>query len=584
MADHTLQPDDELLSAYIDGELTADELRAVEQWIASDPAAQAMVEELRAVSKAVQSLPAAKVPADWTAQLQRRLDIVASGGPEGIAHAARSPSVGRSKRGWLWSAAAIAAAVAIMLLLPRDVENELAMREPEVPAPAAAPERDRALADRERGPRALSPAPDSDSSAARTELAEPEARLEELAASEPGIAAMDDAPDSNRDRSDFASIAPLIEGVSPEVASNTYLIVWADVPPESLRQQQINTLLGSNGIYVSTTTDEWGEAAEPVRQQIELRNRLNVDGLAAGDGSGRNSRPLLRNEGAGFARGTGEAEGESGAGDSSGANGADVGNASPQEPEGETILVEATMEQILACVADMQRDTSNFDSIVVEPVNERTLERQWQLQSAHSQAEGQADRFSSDQGETDAESASLSLDADFGQRSSSAESPAKSGDQVAAEAEGLAQQPVAETAPERGKALSKLGVLKEQAVESPQARRLARPAQWYFYNAPPTDAETGYQVREQSKVLTSKMRKGQREPTADKREQIEQLNRYVQQQVAGVAGDEVASGMAEEQPVQALFVLRNNKIVAPAAGETPASESASRPAGEGQGP
>ena len=49
--------DDELLSAYLDDELSADERALVEARLATDPAAQQSLEQLRSVSQSVRSLP-----------------------------------------------------------------------------------------------------------------------------------------------------------------------------------------------------------------------------------------------------------------------------------------------------------------------------------------------------------------------------------------------------------------------------------------------------------------------------------------------------------------------------------------------
>jgi anti-sigma factor RsiW len=55
MTDHNRKYDldDELLSAYIDNELSAEERAAVEARLASDPAAQQLLHELRSVSQSV---------------------------------------------------------------------------------------------------------------------------------------------------------------------------------------------------------------------------------------------------------------------------------------------------------------------------------------------------------------------------------------------------------------------------------------------------------------------------------------------------------------------------------------------------
>ena len=56
--------DEELLSAYIDGEVTDDERAAVEKRLRGDPQARATVDELREVSQAVRSLPKCELGTD----------------------------------------------------------------------------------------------------------------------------------------------------------------------------------------------------------------------------------------------------------------------------------------------------------------------------------------------------------------------------------------------------------------------------------------------------------------------------------------------------------------------------------------
>ena len=49
--------EDELLSAYLDGELIAAEEAKVERLLAANPAAQQLLDELRALSATLQTLP-----------------------------------------------------------------------------------------------------------------------------------------------------------------------------------------------------------------------------------------------------------------------------------------------------------------------------------------------------------------------------------------------------------------------------------------------------------------------------------------------------------------------------------------------
>src|SRR5262245_47732440 len=129
--------DDELLSAYLDGELSADERAAVEARLATDPAAQQLLHELRSVSQSVQSLPTESLGRDLSEEIIGRAHEarVVHGFPDGgvvrgspdPAHAPdrRSPSTSSSeaqfidtlpkikifgsRRAWIWASMALAA-------------------------------------------------------------------------------------------------------------------------------------------------------------------------------------------------------------------------------------------------------------------------------------------------------------------------------------------------------------------------------------------------------------------------------------------------------------------------------------------
>ena len=66
--------DDELLSAYLDDELTPEERARVEERLAADPAARQLLDELRAVSRAMKDLPPATLGADLRETVLRRAE------------------------------------------------------------------------------------------------------------------------------------------------------------------------------------------------------------------------------------------------------------------------------------------------------------------------------------------------------------------------------------------------------------------------------------------------------------------------------------------------------------------------------
>jgi anti-sigma factor RsiW len=584
------QPDDELLSAYIDGELTADELRAVEEWLASDPAARALVEELRGVSSAVQALPRASVPAEWTAKLAERLDDARGNSApnpphhETNGHGDAMPSLpfGRSSRGWWWSAAAIAAAVAIMLMVPREPEQVVATNAPAFKAPARGGEIVMAAPDAANAPKPDSPALGSTFDApTRGEVAEGEG-IDALAMeSAPAPAtAVAPTPEASHEAADFAGIAAAPPAPASEVpapasarvtgdiataAENTYLIVWCDVPPESLREKEINELLTGNGIVVDETTDTWLAAAEPVRQQIELRNSINYQSTNAPTVMRGSAAPAPEVASSRFAipdaspedarRERMERDPSDEAADTP--NAETLADANEPSLEGETILVDATADQIAGCLAAMQQDPSNFQSITIEPVSEMAIQQQLSTQRSLA-----APMVAQNEQQAAQESAPLSreVDSEFAEK-------------LAEESRMQMQQQA------RGGDVDETQQ-RANYVERAQARRLARPEDWYFYNTAPKEAAQGYRLpmleSKDGKVLSKS-----EYASADKKQQLAELNRYVtqtpQQQIAGQVAN---APLGEKQPVQVLFVLRNSQLPDPLAASAagPAIEPAAEPA------
>ncbi|MCG8449982.1 MAG: zf-HC2 domain-containing protein [Pirellulales bacterium] len=102
---------DELLSAYVDGELAGEELAQVEERLRTDPAARQMVTELQELSATLHALPRETVGHDLrTSILQCDKKALE-----------RGTSVPRR---WMWAAAALAAALMLTLYLPDSQQRE----------------------------------------------------------------------------------------------------------------------------------------------------------------------------------------------------------------------------------------------------------------------------------------------------------------------------------------------------------------------------------------------------------------------------------------------------------------------------
>jgi len=123
-------PENELFSAYIDGELTADEQAEVEQILNDNPEAQHLVDELRSLSSSLQSLPAYKLDEDLAARVLRQAEQEMLGQPSAPPatplprfHHVEVPGTKSTSwtrrllrpRNFAWSAVAIAVALLLML-------------------------------------------------------------------------------------------------------------------------------------------------------------------------------------------------------------------------------------------------------------------------------------------------------------------------------------------------------------------------------------------------------------------------------------------------------------------------------------
>ncbi len=119
-------PQNELLSAYLDGELTAAEQAEVERLLASSPAARQLLDELRAVGATLQSLPRQKLGEDLSQQVLRMAErrMLTEGEPGDAAPVPLSRALFRRfihRRSMVWLA--LTAAVAVMIAIHEQQEK-----------------------------------------------------------------------------------------------------------------------------------------------------------------------------------------------------------------------------------------------------------------------------------------------------------------------------------------------------------------------------------------------------------------------------------------------------------------------------
>ncbi len=149
-------PENELFSAYLDGELTAAEQAQVEELLERSPRARQLLDELRALSATLQSLPSRTLDEDLGEKVLRTAErrilserpAGVSGAPPTVAEPLAAPAEPSrlrrmlSARSLSWSIVAVAAALLIMALEHGGVEEAGDDREV-AKAPAAAADRAR---------------------------------------------------------------------------------------------------------------------------------------------------------------------------------------------------------------------------------------------------------------------------------------------------------------------------------------------------------------------------------------------------------------------------------------------------------
>ncbi|MDG2206740.1 MAG: RseA family anti-sigma factor [Pirellulales bacterium] len=143
MVDNKIQ--DEMISAYLDGELTAGERAQVAQWIENDPRARNVYQELQQLRESLRSLPSVKFDKNLTQTILEQIDtpvatemmvpspeteyaVAASAAcymdasPAAMAHETDETSADKRvaaradrKRIYLWPAVAVAAAILLMV-------------------------------------------------------------------------------------------------------------------------------------------------------------------------------------------------------------------------------------------------------------------------------------------------------------------------------------------------------------------------------------------------------------------------------------------------------------------------------------
>jgi anti-sigma factor RsiW len=358
--------DDELLSAYLDDELSTEDRALVEDRLAADPAARQTLEQLRSVSQSVRDLPTESIGHDLSDAILERAAAARAARPQSAAPSPQLPSVtiGRTTRGWVWASAAIAAAVLIMVLQPNDERRaelpDIAQKsEPRTEAPAPP---NRQLAENGRAASAMESEglPASDASAPRSPAArsvgqaglvesdrpsDPAAPSSEPAITsgqlEPGHVALESQSDAHTELP-LAAAPPAAEQPSggTMAATTQPIVVRVLAKRTAVENKAFESLLQEHGVDVVPTTNE-----------------LDTEGDAA---IGRSAPAAsARDESTADARSNEESitEGEQFVGRKQKA---------PDDDNIELLLVDAPSSTILSCMSALNNDADNYVGISVD--------------------------------------------------------------------------------------------------------------------------------------------------------------------------------------------------------------------------
>lgn len=359
--------EDELLSAYLDGELSDEERMRVEARLETDPAARQLLAELREASAAVRGLPRAAAPAAVGAGLWEAVARAQAPAAPLEPASVTNNELRRSsrKRAAAWAALAMAASLAMMAFLPgenADEQKKVAQARSK-PATEAVESESIDKKEEEKSDAATLVVEGAARPAAEDSTANADRRLRRMAPGAPASPAEEPAaaPSSAviaAHRGIQAAKTPVVpevrtagESLARDEASATYAVRLA----QPAAAKEFEQLLLRNNIQL-VEADAGGDLEEELRDDADAANE--IDALAkdkAADGT-RSATELATQDGyaqstAGAARGYGGSLGRysraaKAAGDRIAA-----------------VLIEATPTQIAEVLNACQQDASNFTAV-----------------------------------------------------------------------------------------------------------------------------------------------------------------------------------------------------------------------------
>ncbi len=384
--------DDELLSAYLDGELSPEERAAIEARLAADPAAQRLLHEFRSVSQSVHALPQESLGRDLSEVIVRRAQqarpaiatsapsktTVADGRPSHLGGELPKITIFGSRRTWFWASLALAAGLFIMFTQPGDekvnktlppvaqrdreiVSNnpvrepaQRALSEPGISAPpesappASAVATDQRTLDKASAPAASMPAQQSGESIDAAKQISPAGPP--LAAASPAMKGDDIGLSLNAGST--ATASPAAPPPSDSLAVPPQTVGRASASgsalSRSLAQEESKRIGHEIPLVVVHVLAKPDAIQKKAFDQLLASHDISVEQQSAKDHSSALVGSLVAKQ----------AEGEFAA-----------GNLSDNSTAGEKVdvlFVEAPRAAIISCLNDLQQDSSNYLGIKVD--------------------------------------------------------------------------------------------------------------------------------------------------------------------------------------------------------------------------
>jgi hypothetical protein len=270
--------ENELLSAYLDGELTAAERTEVERLLAANPAARRLLDELRSLRAALQALPPQKLDEDLSRQVlwEARRRMLSEGESARPAPSAAAPVlmarsifqrlVNRRTAAWL----AITAAVIIMITI-NERQHRVARVDDGVRKVARGPAmRDEDMARRPQSPPSIQATPNELERVTGKVAAKAEKKAEPASPAAPAAASADKSSAGQFSTRNYAGEQGQLDEGGPLPAKRgrsldkmgasradkskkkekdeALLVVHCDISPEAARSEALDKLLDANGV------------------------------------------------------------------------------------------------------------------------------------------------------------------------------------------------------------------------------------------------------------------------------------------------------------------------------------------------